>query len=395
MNNVARRNSADRDEGTSLNPACEDAQEESTNPFRLLTVQEVLDLPDPSWLIDEVIPRHGIVQMYGGSNVGKTFIALDMALSVATGIKWLGEYKTVGSRVVYVVAEGHLGIKKRITAWLDFHGLSVSDLEGFRSLTRPLPLGEKRSVEEFLEAAVEAFDGEPVDLVVIDTQARCSTGVDENSATEMGVIIERVDTIKRVTTATVMLVHHTGYEKAHARGSTAVYGAMDTQSELTGDVKSLTLKCTKQKDWEDFDEISIKLLPLAGSLVPILDSATSPYRLQIAESRLPQRRQEALEALRATPEGLRSKPWREASGLGTSTFQTARKALVEAGLVRKDEGIYQAVNLDEPESTWSTEMVAMAEEVQRSTAPLGGGLLDPEARGEISERFAAAIEESR
>ena len=60
--------------------------------FRFLTVGEVMKLPDPEWLVAGILPAKSIAQLYGGSGSGKSFVALDMALSVATGRPWLGKY---------------------------------------------------------------------------------------------------------------------------------------------------------------------------------------------------------------------------------------------------------------------------------------------------------------
>lgn len=47
----------------------------------------------PTWLIEDLIPEHATAVLYGGSNIGKSFIALDWALAVATGLPSLGGFK--------------------------------------------------------------------------------------------------------------------------------------------------------------------------------------------------------------------------------------------------------------------------------------------------------------
>jgi len=72
--------------------------------------------------------------------VGKTFIALDMAFSVATGTPWQGHDTKQGS-VVYIAAEGVQGMAQRIDAWKTYHRVNqATDVY-------------------FLEAAVQLHDG--------------------------------------------------------------------------------------------------------------------------------------------------------------------------------------------------------------------------------------------
>lgn len=58
------------------------------------------------WLIRGKLPEAGLGMIYGASGSYKSFFALDMALT-------LSQHKSV----VYVVAEGETGMKKRVLAW--------------------------------------------------------------------------------------------------------------------------------------------------------------------------------------------------------------------------------------------------------------------------------------
>jgi hypothetical protein len=68
-------------------------------PFTLLDFEALQALPDATWLIDGMVPADGLGFIYGASQAGKSFLALDWALSVAAGIPWFG----------HDVAGGHVG----------------------------------------------------------------------------------------------------------------------------------------------------------------------------------------------------------------------------------------------------------------------------------------------
>src|ERR1700730_3552707 len=64
-------------------------------------------------LIDGLLDEGAMSVVYGDSNSGKTFVALDMAFCAATGRPWNGK-KVKHSLVIYVAAEGGKRIKRRL-----------------------------------------------------------------------------------------------------------------------------------------------------------------------------------------------------------------------------------------------------------------------------------------
>jgi hypothetical protein len=89
----------------------------------------------------------------------------------------------------------------------------------------------------------ETQSGQKLKMFVVDTLARVMTG-DENSAKDMGVIIESVDYIRQQTGCHVMLIHHPNKSGTSARGSGNVFGAIDTEMW----VEKKKLSFTKQRD---------------------------------------------------------------------------------------------------------------------------------------------------
>ena len=88
--------------------------------FTLLSASDICDLPEPEWLIDGILPSSGLASIYGPSGVGKTFVCLDLAATVANGSEWFG-YQTRQSKVVYIALEGQAGFPRRVRAWTKHH----------------------------------------------------------------------------------------------------------------------------------------------------------------------------------------------------------------------------------------------------------------------------------
>src|SRR5438309_6030455 len=89
-------------------------------PLRLYSTAELLAMPPPEWLVENVIPEGGLVGLYAPPESLKSFVSIDLSLCVATGLPWHGHQVQKGF-VVYISAEGGGGIGKRILAWLVEH----------------------------------------------------------------------------------------------------------------------------------------------------------------------------------------------------------------------------------------------------------------------------------
>ncbi|MFF9036427.1 AAA family ATPase [Streptomyces sp. NPDC014892] len=217
-------------------------------------------------LVGDLLALNTLSRVIGPSGTFKSFVLLDMAGHVGTGMKWHGHYIRQGL-VVYLVAEGEQGIRKRVRAWEQHHGLRMDNV---RFLPRPV-----QAASPEWEVLIEAMRRIAPALIVIDTQARVTLGVEENSNTEMGKVVDRMDQLRASTGACVTLVHHTGHVGEHGRGASAVKGAL--QSELVVSRKGdkiantvLTIKSGKQKD-EDQDgdiQFGLRKISLDGEYKP-------------------------------------------------------------------------------------------------------------------------------
>jgi len=184
-------------------------------------------VPAPQYVIDGLIEHCGLSMMIGPSSVGKSTVALDMACHIATGRAWQGR-KTLKTKVLYLPGEGLSGAIQRIEAWALAHHTDPSELdEGVRLGDSIIRLGASK---EAWAAIAGYLVRQQVGLIIFDTFARMSLGIEENSATEVGKAIERFDQIKRLTGAGVMVVHHTGKsDLTKARGSSALQAAVDSE----------------------------------------------------------------------------------------------------------------------------------------------------------------------
>ncbi len=229
--------------------------EASVNQSRFIRLSEMGDRPPAiNWLIKGYLVRDTTAQLFGNPGSAKSFIALDMALSIATGKAWLSR-RTQSGTTFYIAGEGLQGLQRRKEAWLRYNGIDDRSApfwlsKGATGLSDPSQLA---ALIADIDAAIAR--GEPPVLIVIDTVARNFGGGDENSTKDMNDFVTALDTLRERYRCCVLLVHHTGHaDKSRARGSIALLGSLDAEYriEKTGvDDKTITLTSTRQKDNDD------------------------------------------------------------------------------------------------------------------------------------------------
>lgn len=221
-----------------------------------------LDAPGPEheWLVKNVLTRGERAMMVGASQSGKSFLAIDLAMSIARGVPWFGN-KTMRGGIVYQAGEGSRGIRKRLRAYRIEHGISLSDPIPFVLLPATVDLyaGGDAAAAALIEE-IKHWAGTydcPLELVVIDTFAAATPGADENSSKDVGPVLARCERIALECKCAVMLVHHMNAGGQKPRGHTSILANLDSvltvaETEVmdTDKRKIREVETAKQKDGE-------------------------------------------------------------------------------------------------------------------------------------------------
>jgi len=236
-------------------------EQEKPAVFEVMRLNDLMSMPPIKWLTNSLLTRHGFSVMYGPPGCGKTFVALDIALSVAAG-RDFHDMATDQGAVLYIAGEGVGGLGKRVKAWINNRGAGCVEHElPFYILPTAVNFAGSGDVEKLL-ATIDELESQSgqFSLVVIDTVARALLGADENSATDMGKFVKACDTIKEHTKAAVLGIHHSGKDGGKGmRGSSALLGAVDTSIAVKKSVDVITLSTEKQKDAEPADDMLFKM----------------------------------------------------------------------------------------------------------------------------------------
>lgn len=227
--------------------------------FKLYTLDELADLPPPSWLVDGVLVENSLCLFWAGSDSYKTFVAIDISFCIATGYAW-HDRKVVSGPVVYVAAEDITGVTKRMIGWRETKGKNLPKAKITLlndSFTMASPDADK------LIRSINLLPEMPK-LIVVDTLARSFGAGNENQTQDMNAFILACDKLRRATGATILIVHHTGRNVEQERGNVALRGACDTiftvsRSGTSGKIKLInTHPKGKQKNSEPFKDILLR-----------------------------------------------------------------------------------------------------------------------------------------
>jgi len=228
-----------------------------TGPF--LTLDELLDLPPPEFLIDGVLVDQGVGFLAGASQSLKSFLATYFAASIANGVP-IGDRATKQSGVLYTALEGFSGIGWRYLAAMQHHNLHTPIL-----FNRQIDLTRPESVDDICRN-VEQIDN--LKLIIIDTFSKSKSGADENSASDMEPVVEQSYRLADKIGGMVLLVHHLGKdEKKGMRGSSSLHAGVDNVLLLKrpGMGMDLSLLVKKVKDGEDGFYVHFNAKPIEAA----------------------------------------------------------------------------------------------------------------------------------
>lgn len=223
-------------------------------------------LAPTKWQIEGFLEQDATGVLFGPPGAFKSFLALDWALCTASGKDWNGHPVEQGT-AIYVAGEGHNGLAKRVVAWGIRHNVDLKTLP-FYLTKKPIRLRDEDCASELREHIEKLTEGgDPARLIVIDTVARNFGSGDENSTSDMGDFVNRIDSeIRAPLGATVMPIHHTGHSnKDRMRGSNALEGAADFLFRLDKNDNNIhaVLTNTRQKN----DELSPQIWFEAQSIL--------------------------------------------------------------------------------------------------------------------------------
>jgi hypothetical protein len=320
--------------------------------FEIFTFADMVALPRPQWLIRSLLVEKTTSVISADSGHFKSFIALEMALCVATGTPFHGREVRQGA-AVYVAAEGFYTVYERAAAWAQQRGCELP--ENFHILKVPVNVSESTTVQKF----VETVTGFSPALVVLDTLSQCAVGLNENANNEMAGFMRGMMALADQIGAHVQAVHHNSKATGTFRGAGAIKANVDTHITLDRPDAENTVvfvRCEKQrgKPFEPFAlagaEIELPITDEFGDAITSLvfdicgETVTAKHPNakkadKTAEALLEVFDRVATEAAAAGVDGVKVGFWKEAATetepvvCSERAFWRYRKALEKSGAI--------------------------------------------------------------
>lgn len=216
--------------------------------------------PPPPMLVKALLPKDGIAFLGGQSGAGKTFVAVDLAVGLASSQPFFGQKVRERVGVVILAAEGSSTLGSRIRVACEARGLSDDALpiawaDLSLDLSKPRELVQALTQLRQAEARFQTQHRCRLGVVIIDTMAAAFSMKDENSAAEAASIIRHMKLMADQLGALVLPVHHYGKSPdAGLRGSSAWRAGVDAvlsvqadRNELSGRVSGRQIVVTKSR----------------------------------------------------------------------------------------------------------------------------------------------------
>ncbi len=258
VNEVTRTHSSIWKKHHLNNPAAQantSAVVSTTSNFRLISAGSLLASPPQprSWLIKGFLPSKIVAALIAAGGTGKSYLAMHIAVSVASGSSLFGELiPTKPAKVVFISGEDdETELKRRLHAVTqgmptalrtaidtNLHFIDLAD--AFELFTQKPTVGEVQitDVPVKLTEAIKQIAGETVDLIIIDPISRFRGG-EENAASDTTRFVQSLQYLRDHLGATVLALHHVnkgakanGTSQNNARGSSAFIDGVRLVYEL-------------------------------------------------------------------------------------------------------------------------------------------------------------------
>lgn len=176
------------------------------------------------WLIDQLWTDEGVGIIGGEPKCCKSFLALNMAMAVSSGVHCLGKYQVHqrGRVVLYAAEDAPYIVKGRLERFCRPNALDLSSLD-IHVITVPILRLDREEDQEKLKETIEKLRPK---LLILDPFVRLHR-IDENSSGEVAPILASLREIQRAYKTAIIVVHHAKKSTGAMRAGQALRGSSE------------------------------------------------------------------------------------------------------------------------------------------------------------------------
>ena len=194
-------------------------------PLPVVRAAELVDGdPEPTWLFEGLWAESGVGLVGGEPKSFKSWLALEMAVSLASGRPCLGLYDVArtGRVLIYMAEDAAAVVKQRLTAICRHRRLDLAALPIYVITADVLRLDHDAD-QQRLRTTIDQLRPR---MLVLDPLVRLH-GVNENSAGEISALLAYFRQIQRTFDCAVVIVHHSRKNGSAVRPGQALRGSGD------------------------------------------------------------------------------------------------------------------------------------------------------------------------
>jgi hypothetical protein len=194
-----------------------------TDDLPMCRVAAIEERREASWLIESLWLTEAAGIIGGAPKCGKSWLGLDMAVSVASRTPCLGRFgvSSSGPALVYLAEDSLTGVRARVASICKSRGIDIVDLD-LTVITVPSLRLDDQLDRDRLWRAIERTSPR---LLLLDPLVRMHR-LDENNSRDIAGILGFLREIQRHFKTAVVLTHHAS-KRAHGRPGQGLRGSGD------------------------------------------------------------------------------------------------------------------------------------------------------------------------
>ncbi len=298
--------------------------------------------PQDKWLIRQLWTRAGVGIIGGQPKLGKSWLGLDMAISVASGTPCLGHFPVdlPGPALVYLAEDAVSDVRSRLDALCAHRHLDLARL-GLQVITAPALRLDQEEDQRRLAATLQRVKPR---LMVLDPLVRMHR-LDENAAADMAVLLGTLRELQRRFDVAIVLVHHASKKNRRRpgqalRGSSDLHAFVDNLAYLSRERDGLKLHL-EHRAAASPDPLEIRLVQGDATHLELV----SPPALDKPDVSLSER---IIEALGVAGQPLLRKDLRALLRVNNQRLGQTLTELQAQGHLRRDDAGWSRVDSPQP-----------------------------------------------
>ncbi len=316
---------------------------EKRSKIRLISANQLMrkEIPEMIWIVYQLLPE-GLLILAGRPKIGKSFMAMNIAIAVANGSKALGFFDTNRHSVLYVALEDNeRRLKDRMKNILQAeYEQKAPDNLYFMEVGYDLPKLNEGGIEELQNIILDNPD---IKLIIIDTLGRSIADKgrkDRDNYRADYEISSKIQEMAIKNNICLLLLHHTkkGSEENvfdEISGTTGLTGAMDTMMVLKKKSNKCTLHITGRDVQEADYEVEFSENTFTWNVIDKKD-----------EHKLTTERQEIVDLIKKYGREMRTGEIAQLLGKEKSNISKMLKKLVDDGILTSPKfGTYKMTSI--------------------------------------------------